>query len=497
MTNQPIEKIVIAGGGTAGWMAAAAITRHFGKILQVTLVESDAIPTVGVGESTIPTLHLFHDLLKISEAEFMSATNATFKLGINFENWRDVEKDYFHSFGSLGKDCWACGFHHFWIKGMQEGIASELGDYCPEHLAARKHSFAVNPKQNRKYAYHIDAGRYAKFLRNMAEQSGLKRVEGKINRVELDQANGYIRKLHLESGDVVEGDLFIDCTGFSALLMEKALHTGFENWSHWLPCDAAIAVQTDVTQHVPYTRAIARENGWQWRIPLQTRTGNGLVFCSKYWDENQAKEALLNNIVGNPINEPRVIRYQTGTRRKHWNKNCIALGLSSGFIEPLESTSIHLIQQGIVRLLKLLPSKEMEPAKVNKFNDQMRYEMENIRDFIVLHYHVTERSDTEFWRYCKGMEIPDTLAERIALFKQSAHVYKLEAELFGDPSWVQVMVGQGIMPEKYHRIVDMMDKEELNYFLSKIRDSIASGVSNLPNHMDFINRYCRATDKVS
>lgn len=494
MNSGPIENIVIAGGGTAGWMAAAALGKHFGKVINITLVESDAIPTVGVGEATIPTLNVFHDLLKVNEAEFMAATNATFKLGISFENWRQQQEDYIHSFGYLGQECWACGFQHFWVRGKQLGIAKDLGDYCPEHLASRKGRFAVLPKQNRNYAFHLDAGLYAKFLRKIAEQNGVKRIEGTIRSVQQNTQSGFIDSLMLESGEVINGDLFIDCTGFSGLLIEKTLHTGYDDWSHWLASDSAIAVQTDQVDHVPYTRSIARDSGWQWRIPLQNRAGNGLVYCSKYWSDDQATEILMNNISGQPINTPRVIKYRTGTRRKHWNKNCVALGLASGFIEPLESTSIHLIQQGIVRLMRHLPSKAMESSKCDKFNELMRFEMDNIRDFIVLHYKVTEREDTPFWRFCKNMEIPDSLAQRLELFKSSAHAYKLDNELFGETSWVQVMVGQGIMPETYHRIVDMMGEDELAGFLNKISSTIEQRVDALPNHMEFIKRYC-ATPK--
>ncbi len=492
MNGQPIKNIVIAGGGTAGWMTAAALSKHFGKVLNVTLVESDDISTVGVGEATIPTLHVFHDLLKINEAEFMAATNATFKLGISFEGWNNIDQDYIHSFGTLGKGCWAAGFQHFWLRGKQLGMVSELGDYCPEHVACRREKFAVLPKQNRNHAFHFDAGLYAKFLRKYSEANGITRVEGRIADVELNPINGHIQSLKMVSGNTIEGDLFIDCTGFSGLLIEKALHTGYEDWSHWLPCDSAIAVQTDITQHVPFTRSIARASGWQWRIPLQNRTGNGLVFCSKYWSDQEAMDVLLNNIEGRPINPPRVIKYRTGVRRKQWNKNCIAIGLSSGFIEPLESTSIHLIQQSIVRLLKLLPSKDMESSKVDKFNDQMRYEIDNIRDFIILHYNATERDDSDFWNYCRRMDIPDSLRERMELFRNSSHVYKADMELFGESSWVQVMMGQGIMPEKYHRIVDMMEEGELKEFLDVIRSSISKRIDSFPNHVDFINQYCLA-----
>ena len=311
-----------------------------------------------------------------------------------------------------------------------------------------------------------------------------------ISDVNLSPTNGYIESLILGDGQIIEGDLFIDRTGFKGLLIEQALHTGYEDWSHWLPCDSAIAVQTElVSETVPYTRAMAHDYGWQWQIPLQTRRGNGLVFCSKYMSDEQAKTALLNNIEGKPINEPRVIKYRTGTRRKHWNKNCVAIGLASGFIEPLESTSIHLIQQSIIRLMQNLTTKAIEPSFQDDFNNKMRYEAENIRDFIVLHYHLNERTGSDFWRYCKTMPIPKSLAKRIALFKQSAHVYKLEQELFGEASWLQVMLGQGLVPQNYHPIVDSMSDDELKRFLEAIKHHVAQKANSLPDHNDFISKY--------
>lgn len=494
MSSSAIKNVVIAGGGTAGWMAAAAFGKLLGKNLNITLVESDLIPTVGVGEATIPTLHIFHDLLKIKESEVMKATNATFKLGISFENWRDVNQDYIHSFGYLGQGCWAAGFQHFWLKGHQQGIVSEIGDYCPEHVASRRGKFAVMPKQDRNYAYHLDAGLYAKFLRGIAQEHGVKRVEGKINQVNQHSENGFIQSIGLDSGQVIEGDLFIDCTGFKGMLIEETLHTGYEDWSHWLPCDSAIAVQTQLTKStVPYTRSIAHDSGWQWQIPLQNRMGNGIVYCSKHISDDDAKNLLLSNVEGDLVNEPRVIKYRTGTRRKHWNKNCVAVGLSSGFIEPLESTSIHLIQQSIIRLMQNLPSKNMEQSNLDDFNTKMRFEIDNIRDFIVLHYHVTERTDSPFWRYCKGMDIPKTLQQRIDLFVENGNAYKTERELFGETSWIQVMLGQGLMPEHYHAIVDMMSDSELKSFLDNIKSTIERHTNGLPDHNSFIQNYCKSS----
>ena len=492
-SNRPVKKVVIVGGGTAGWMAAAAITKLIGKNLDISLIESDAIGTVGVGEATIPTMITLHQLLKIDEREFMAAVQGTFKLGISFENWKNLDENYVHSFGFTGKDCWAAGFQHFWLKGKEQGISGEFGDYCVELQAAIKNKFAVMPRNGLNYAFHMDASLYAKFLRKIAEKHGCNRIEGKITEVATDPESGYIDHVTLESGQQVEGDLFIDCSGFIGLLIDKTLQTGYDDWSHYLPCDAAVAVQTrSVEEPIPYTRSIARESGWQWRIPLQHRVGNGFVFCSKYMTDEQATETLLNNIEGEPLTKPRVIKFRTGQRHRHWNKNCIALGLAAGFLEPLESTSIHLIQRGIIRLLQLFPTEGIREPDVDEFNAQMKEEFLFVRDFIVLHYHVTEREDTPFWHHCKTMEIPQTLQHRIDLFKQSGRIFQKANDVFAENSWSQVMLGQGLMPEQYHPIVNMMSDEELKGFLNGIKASVDKMVEQLPTHQQFINSYCKA-----
>lgn len=493
MENRKIHKVVVCGGGTAGWMAAASMAKLLGRTLDITLIESEQIGTVGVGEATIPTLLTLHELLKIKEQDFLKAVQGTFKLGISFENWRDVGKDYIHSFGWTGKDSWAAGFQHFWLKGKQLGISEEFGSYCKEWLAARQNRFAVLPNQGLNYAYHFEASRYAVFLRAMAEEHGAVRQEGKIQRVEQDPESGYITAVVLESGQRIEGDLFIDCTGFRGLLIEQTLEAGYEDWTQWLPCDRAVAVQTEAIEPpIPYTRSIAREAGWQWRIPLQHRVGNGLVFSSNHWSDDEAIAKLMGHVEGNPLNEPRVIRFSTGTRRKHWHKNCVAMGLSSGFIEPLESTSIHLIQRAVIRLMQMFPYDGIRQPDVDEFNNQMRFEIDNVRDFIILHYNVTERDDSEFWRQCRTMEIPDSLKHRIELFRQAGRVFKVPTELFGENSWIQVMLGQGIEPEQYHPIVNMMDDDELKRFLSGIHASVGQLVSQLPDHQRFIDHYCKA-----
>ena len=494
MQRRKIHRVVIAGGGTAGWMAAASLSKLLGKTLDITLVESDEIGTVGVGEATIPTLLTLHELLKIKEQDFVKAVQGTFKLGISFENWRDVGEDYIHSFGWTGKDSWAAGFQHFWLKGRRMGISREFGEYCKEWVAAKQNRFAVLPNNGLNYAYHFDASLYAKFLRGMAEQHGAVRREGRIEEVEQDPVSGYITAIRLQSGERLEGDLFIDCTGFRGLLIEQTLNAGYEDWSHWLPCNAAVAVQTEsVFPPLPYTRSIAREAGWQWRIPLQHRVGNGVVFSSHHWSDDEAVSRLLGNVQGDVLTEPRVIKFHTGQRHRHWHKNCVAMGLASGFIEPLESTSIHLIQRSIIRLMQMFPYDGIRQPDVDEFNAQMKFEIDNVRDFIVLHYHVTNRRDTPFWRHCASMEIPDSLRHRIELFRQAGRVFKVPTELFGENSWIQVMLGQGILPEQYHPIVNMMSDDELTKFLTGIHGTVANGVGQLPDHQRFIDHYCKAS----
>jgi tryptophan halogenase len=492
LDSTKVKKVVIVGGGTAGWMTAASLAKLIGKNLDITLIESDEIGTVGVGEATIPTMMTLHQLLKINEQEFMAEVQATFKLGISFENWKNVDEAYIHSFGFTGQDCWAAGFQHFWLKGKERGISKEFGDYSVELQAAKANKFAVLPNNGLNYAYHIDASLYAKFLRRLAERHNTKRVEGKITVVN-QHDNGDIKSVVLASGKIIQGDLFIDCSGFAGLLIEKTLNTEFEDWSQWLPCDSAIAVQTrSVRDPIPYTRAIARESGWQWRIPLQSRVGNGLVFCSKYLTDQEATQTLLSNLEGEVLTEPRVIKFRTGQRTQHWNRNCIALGLAGGFVEPLESTSIHLIQRGIIRLMQMFPFDGVVEPDVQEFNTQMKDEFYFIRDFIVMHYHLTERTDTEFWRHCKTMKIPDSLQHRLDLFKKTGRIFQQAGDVFAENSWSQVMLGQGLIPEHYHPIVDMMSDDELEQFLKKISISVEQTVSQLPSHQQFLSQYCPA-----
>jgi tryptophan 7-halogenase len=491
----PKRRIVVAGGGTAGWMAAAALARTMGDAIELTLVESDAIGTIGVGESTIPPLVTYNRLLGIAEADFMRATQATFKLGINFENWRVLGESYFHSFGVTGRDHWSAGFQHFWMHGRTKGHDASYDDYCVELQAAMKSKFAHLPENRINYAYQLDSALYAVFLRKLAEADGCRRVEGKIAEVELHPETGDIAALRLTSGQRVEGDLFLDCTGFRALLMEGALHVGYDDWTHWLPCDSAIAVQTaSVRPPVPYTRAIAHDAGWQWRIPLQHRQGNGIVYCSRYLSKDAAQERLFSTVEGERLTEPNVIRFTTGARRKQWHRNCVAIGLSGGFMEPLESTSIHLIQRAILRVIRMLPAGEISTRDVAEFNDQQMTDMEQIRDFLILHYKATDRRDSPFWRQCAAMDIPDSLTHKIELFRETGRVFRKNEELFVENSWVQVMMGQGIMPQAYHPVATKLSDAELDHLLKGLQESVTKTVAGLPDHQAYVAQYCGAQE---
>ncbi len=488
-------RVVVAGGGTAGWMTAAALASTLGDCIDLTLVESEAIGTIGVGESTIPPMVLFNRLLGIGEADFMRATQATFKLGIKFENWKDVGHSYFHSFGTTGKDHWSAGFQHFWLHGLTQGHQHSYDDYCLELKAALEGKFAHLPDDKMNYAYQLDSGLYAAFLRKRAEGDGAVRIEGKIAEVELDGESGNIAALRLDGDRRIEGDLFVDCTGFRALLIEGALHAGFDDWTHYLPCDSAIAVQTaSVRPPVPYTRAIAHDAGWQWRIPLQHRQGNGIVYCSRYLDKDAALERLLGTVEGQVLTQPNFIRYTTGARRKQWHRNCVAIGLSGGFMEPLESTSIHLIQRAVLRLIRMLPGGPVSERDIAEFNDQQLTDMDQIRDFLILHYKVTERRDSPFWRHCAALPMPDSLAQKIELFRETGRVFRKNEELFVENSWVQVMMGQGIRPESYHPIATKLRADELDKFLAMLRDSVARTVAGLPDQQTYIASYCAARE---
>ncbi|MCG7653530.1 tryptophan 7-halogenase [Alteromonas sp. Cnat2-8] len=488
----PVKNVVIAGGGTAGWMAATALSRLLGKSINVTLVESKDIGIVGVGEATIPPIRTFHKLLGIDEKAFMRATQATFKLGIEFENWREQGHSYIHSFGITGRECWAGEFHHFWLRAKEYGFGGEFGDYCPELIAAKQSKFATSEAMPLNFAYHFDAVAYGRFLKSLACDAGVTHKEGDIEKVVVCPQSGNIQSLRLASDEVIDGDFFIDCTGFKGLLIEQALHTGYDDWRHYLFCDSAVAMQTELTAPpVPYTKSVAHKAGWRWQIPLQERMGNGLVFCSRFMNDEDAINTLKSQVTGAPINEPRVIRFTPGKRRRGWNKNCVALGLSSGFIEPLESTSIHLIMTGLIRLMRLFPFDGITQSAIDEYNNKFDSEMSAILDFIVMHYKVTQREDSPFWQQCQRMDIPSSLKHKLDLFAESGRVFLDDGDIFRVDSWTQVLMGQGMTPSQYHRVADEMSEQSLKQFMAGLKQQVDNHVAKLPSHEAFLTQYLR------
>lgn len=485
-----VASVTILGGGTAGWMAAALLAKTFRNI-DITLVESEQIGTVGVGEATIPSLHFFNDILQIRSTEFAKATAGTFKLGIQFENWKAKGQTYFHGFGTTGAGMWAAGFHEYWKRGKTLGISQPFGAYNLEGVAAKQGKFA-HVQGGPNFAYHLDANLFARKLRTEAQKLGVKRIEGKVSSVLKRDDIGHITHLVLETGERIPGDLFIDCSGFSGLLINEALGTPYVDWSHYLPMNRAIPLQTTlVSAPAPYTRAIAHEAGWQWRIPLQQRMGNGIVYCNDYLSDDEALSRLMKDVKGEVLTEPRVIKFVTGHREKLWTKNCIALGLAGGFIEPLESTAIHLIQQGLMQLIKYFPANGINQMEVDLYNDYMLNDYRDIRDFIVLHYCQTERDDSEFWRYCKNLTLPETLSQRMKLFSETGRFVQRKEEIFSD-SWLQVMIGQGLVPQCHHPLADEMGEQELAQFLKTTESTILEQVNRLPPHEEYIRRFCLA-----
>ena len=455
MNDARLKSIVIVGGGTAGWMAAAALARTLESAVSIRLIESEDIGTVGVGEATVPHLRAFNDTLRIDEVEFVRAVRGAFKLGIQFVDWGSLGSSYVHGFGTIGHDYRGLPFHPYWLKLRSQGKAQDLGEYSLNTAAAPRGRFmtgasdvpAGSPLARVAYAYHFDAGLYAQYLRRYAEARGVRRVEGEIVDVTLRGTDGFIESVTLKSGQKLAGELFIDCSGFRGLLIERALQAGYEDWTHWLPCDRAVAVATEKTAAAtPYTRSTARRAGWQWRIPLQHRTGNGHVYSSTHLGDDEARATLLGHLDGRPLSEPRILKFTSGRRRQMWLRNCVALGLAGGFLEPLESTSIYLIQSGIARLIQLLPDRHMNPVLQARYNAEAQFELERIRDFLILHYHATQRRDSEFWKYCAHMSIPEPLADTIRLFRDSGRFYRNAEEMFALTSWVQVMIGQHILP---------------------------------------------------
>ncbi len=493
MAERSVRKVVI------GWIAAAALAKVLGKVIDLELVESEDIGTIGVGEATIPQLKILNRVLELDENDFVASTNGTFKLGIQFNDWGDIGESYLHAFGTTGLHLQGVEFHHYFLRHKQAGGSGRLWDYSLHEKAAYQHKFARMDRVGKTamtglaYAFHFDAGLYAKLLRKHAEGNGVQRTEGKVTKVNTDPEDGNITSITLENGATVSGDLFIDCTGFRSLLLGQTMGVGFEDWSHWLPVNRAIAVGCERTEPLlPYTKASARAAGWQWRIPLQHRTGNGHVFCDDYMSVDEATAILLDSLDGAALGDPKVLKFTTGRRKALWAGNCIAMGLASGFMEPLESTSIHMIQADVNRLISLFPRAGINAADVDEYNRQAAYETERIRDFLILHYKLTRRGDTPFWKYVRDMEVPETLTEKIALFQSHGRVFRDREDLFKENSWTQVMMGQGPEPGSYNLMADRITDAQLAEFLQNIGSIVKQATDRLPDHAVFIADQCAA-----
>ncbi len=494
MDDRSIRSILIVGGGSAGWMTAAALAQALRKDCAITVIESEEIGTVGVGEATIPPIRTFNESLGINEADFVRETNASFKLGIEFVDWGKKDHRYFHPFGTHGRNFDYVPLHQYWLRAREQGETAPIDDWSMAWNIARQGRFArpiPDPRSvlsTYEYAYHFDAGLYARYLRSYAEGKGVTRIEGKIGDVSLDGESGFVEAVTMQDGRTIKADLFIDCSGFRGLLIEGALKTGYEEWSHWLPCDRAVAMPCEnVGEPTPYTRSTAREAGWQWRIPLQHRTGNGYVYCSQFLDDDKAAELLASRLDGKALGDPRPLRFVTGRRKQHWVKNVIAVGLSSGFLEPLESTSIHLIQANISKIIALFPDRDFDPATIDEFNRIAITETERIRDFIILHYKLTQRDDAELWRYCAAMDVPDSLQLKLDHFRKYGRLVAREMDLFAPASWLAVHIGQLNYPEHHeplldHRGIDARD------MLTRMRQTMEREADQLPMHKHFIDQ---------
>lgn len=500
MTTNQIERVIIAGGGTAGWMTAAALARFLpSDSTTIRLIESDAIGTVGVGEATIPPISDFNQMLGIDEDEFLRETGGTFKLGIEFNDWGKIGDSYFHPFSGFGYDIDGIAFHQFWSKLRLAGDDTSLDEYTIAAHAARAGKFIRpnttdprSPLSQMRHAYHIDAGHYAAYLRRYAEKRGVIRAEGRIVSVQQDPESGDIQALELENGAVEPGDLFIDCTGFRSLLIGETLETEFDDWSHWLPCNRAIAVPSESNDDfIPYTQSTAQEAGWRWRIPLQHRTGNGHVYCSDFINDDEAATSLLSALNSKALADPNFLRFTTGRRKKFWEKNCVAIGLSSGFLEPLESTSIHLIQESVSKLLALFPTKTIDAVERDTYNELIGSIFDYVRDFIILHYHATQRDDSGFWNHVRRMEIPDQLSGNIDLFKRKGRFFAHHSDLFTITSWVAVLVGQNVLPSEYDPVVDGITEKDIRESLADMRKIYADATARMPPHKAFIDKFCK------
>jgi hypothetical protein len=500
MAGDSLTRVVIVGGGSAGWITAAPLARMLcgapERPCEVVVVESAEIGTVGVGEATLPTIAFYNHMLGLDEADFVRSTKASFKLGIEFRDWGRIGHHFFHGFGDFGPAVHNRPLWMYWLRlRAADPSLPSYEEWSTATTMAREGRFALprqgepSPANAYNYAYHFDAGLYGAYLRDYAVRYGAQRIEGTIAGVETRGEDGFVSTLVLRDGRRIDGDLFIDCSGFRALLIGDTMKSPYEDWSHWLPCNRALAVPSErVDPIAPFTVSTAKVAGWQWRIPLQHRTGNGLVYSSAHLGDDAAAGLLLSGLDGKALDAPRPLRFTTGRRREGWVKNVVAIGLSSGFLEPLESTSIQLIMDGVSRLTALLPDRRFEPALAAEFNRQMAYRYESVRDFIILHYKLGERRDSEFWRYCADMPIPDALAHQIELFRRTGRVAIIEPEGFGVPSWASIFMGLGLMPERYDPYVDLVDGEVVRRHLMGVREAIRQSVRSLPTHRDFLAR---------
>lgn len=501
---EPLRRVVIVGGGTAGWMTAAPLAQLLGGAdhaasCEIVLVESPEIGTVGVGEATLPTIRYYNDSLKLDNAEFIKKTQASFKLGIEFKDWGHIGHRFFHGFGEFGPSILNRSSVQHWLR--LEGQAGAMG-YEALSMAtvmARRNRFVppagdiASASNAYSFAFHFDAGLYAAFLRDYAMARGVKREEGTIADVSLRPGDGFVTAVTLSDGRRIEGDLFIDCSGFRALLIEGVCKVGYHDWTHWLPCDSAQAVPCDrVEPLTPYTTSTARSAGWQWRIPLQHRTGNGHVYCSSYTSDEEAGRVLMSHLDGAAQGDPRQLRFKTGMRKKAWDRNVVAIGLSSGFLEPLESTSIQLIMDGVGRLMELFPDRRCDALLADEYNRRMSRQYESIRDFIVLHYKLTRRDDSEFWRYCSAMSIPDALQHQIEIFRHSGRVSILDADSFAEPSWVSLFLGLGLWPKRYDPLLGQVGEQALREHFGRLREAISRTVDAMPDHAAFIEQHVKA-----
>ncbi len=498
---EPIRNIVVLGGGTAGWMSAAVLAKVLRpQQCRIHVVESDDIGIIGVGEATIAGIHWLNNILEIKEDDFVRESQGTFKLGIDFREWTGSGSQYYHPFGRYGVNLGGVSFQHLWVKARLRGLVTSFEDYCMTSVAARHRRFdrpdqapQGSPLKALSYAYHIDAGRYARYLRGLAEGMGVMRTEGKVERVDRDPETGYVTALHTHRGDVIRGDLFLDCSGFRALLIEGVLQTGVTDLSHWLPCDRAWAVPSAGVEKIdPSTRCTARAAGWQWRIPLQHRVGNGHVFCSEFMSEDEAHGVLMASLDGAPLADARLLKFRTGRAKRVWNKNVIAVGLSAGFLEPLEATTIHIILNSINKIIGHLPRKAIDPRTVDEFNRQLDTQFDTIKDFLVLHYRLSQGRDEPLWRYFQGSELPERLTMMMESFRTTARIAPSEFDQFKEASWFSVMLGQGMMPEDFDPLADNVDDDRLTSHLDRVRVSIEQAARAMPTHEDYIRANCPA-----